>query len=141
VVQVPDGAVTWAVATPGFSSSTSHSFQAHFVPPSTNTEFGVSARIISAPVAVTPNVPYTLTFWTNFDNQYAGFIGVMFNDVAYYTIDATDHGWGGSTFTLNTVAYTPTTSTVTIKFEFLFGGSSGVNSLDRIDGVTFAPAS
>jgi hypothetical protein len=99
----------------------------------------VSARIISAPVHVTPNVPYRLTFWTYFDNRQAGFIGVMFNDQAYYTIDATDHGWGGD-FTLNTVNYTPTTDTVTVKFEFLFGGANGASSLDRVDSVTFAPA-
>ncbi len=82
-----------------------------------------------------PNAPYQLTFWTYFDNRNAGFIGVMFNNVAYYTIDATDHGFGGD-FTLNTVNYTPTNNTVTIKFEFLFGS---VTSLDRIDSVTFAP--
>ncbi|KAI1162008.1 hypothetical protein F5B18DRAFT_662741 [Nemania serpens] len=133
VVQVPDTAANYTLAAPGHGSSTS--FQVRFAPPARSAQFGVSARIISAPVRVIPNVPYRLTFWTYFDNQQAGFVGVQFNNVARYTIDATDHGWGGD-FTLNTVDYTPTNDTVTIKFEFLF---NPVASLDRIDSITFAP--
>ncbi|KAI0435902.1 hypothetical protein F4803DRAFT_544043 [Xylaria telfairii] len=136
IVQVPDSAITYSVAGPGYASS--NSFQVKFTPPSARTESGVSARIISAPVRVVPNVPYQLSFWTYFDNAKAGFIGVQFNNVPKYTIDATDHGYGGN-FTLNTVNYTPTNDTVAIKFEYLFGGSSGVASLDRIDRITFAP--
>ncbi|KAI0414012.1 hypothetical protein F5X98DRAFT_350199 [Xylaria grammica] len=132
-VQAPDTAASYFVGAPGHA--TSNSFQVHFTPPSRGAELGVSARIISAPVSVQPNVPYQLTFWTYFDNGDAGFIGVQFNDVPVYTIDARDHGYGGD-FTLNTVNYTPTTSTVTIKFEFLYGT---VASLDRIDSVVFAP--
>ncbi|KAI1113994.1 hypothetical protein F5Y14DRAFT_194105 [Nemania sp. NC0429] len=133
VVQVPDAAASYSVAAPGHGSS--NSFQVRFAPPARSPQLGVSARIVSAPVRVVPGTPYRLTFWTYFDNQQAGFVGVQFNDVARYTIDAGDHGWGGD-FTLNTVDYTPTTDTVTIKFEFLFGSTA---SLDRIDTVTFAP--
>jgi hypothetical protein len=132
-VQVPDAAATYFVGSPAHTGT--KSFQVHFTPPSQGKELGVSARIISAPVAVQRNVPYKLTFWTYFDNASAGFIGVQLNGQPQYTIDATDHGWGGA-FTLNTVNYTPTTDTVTITFEYLFGS---INSLDRIDSVTFAP--
>ncbi|KAI1741254.1 hypothetical protein F4680DRAFT_72413 [Xylaria scruposa] len=135
-VQVPDSAITNFIGAPGHTSS--NSFQVRFTPPSGRTESGVSARIISAPVRVIPNTPYQLTFWTYFDNVKAGFIGVQFNNNPVYTIDATDHGYGGN-FTLNTVNYTPKNDTVTIKFEYLFGGASAVASLDRIDSVTFAP--
>ncbi|KAI0405322.1 hypothetical protein F4802DRAFT_597450 [Xylaria palmicola] len=137
IVQVPDSAISYLVGAPGYTSS--NSFQVRFTPPSSSTQSGVSARIISSPVRVVPNVPYQLTFWTYFDNARAGFIGVQLNDVPVYTIDATDHGWGGS-FTLNTVNYTPTSDTVTIKFEYLFGGANGVASLDRIDHIVFAPS-
>ncbi|KAI0539597.1 hypothetical protein GGR58DRAFT_500038 [Xylaria digitata] len=133
VVEIPDAAASYFVATPGHTSG--NSFQVRFTPPTRGKELGVSARVISTPVRVVPNVLYRLTFWTYFDNQYAGFIGVKFNDVAWYTVDATDHGWGGN-FTLNTVDYTPTSETVAVKFECLFGS---IASLDRIDGVTFAP--
>ncbi|KAI1132602.1 hypothetical protein F5Y10DRAFT_292980 [Nemania abortiva] len=134
-VQIPDAAANYYIATPGYTGN--YSFQVHFTPPSISTEYGVSARIISDPAPVQPNVPYQLTFWTYFDNGDAGFIGVMINDVALYTIDARDHGYGGP-FTLNTINYTPTTNTATIKFEFLFGS---VASLDRIDSVTLEPLS
>ncbi|KAI1193767.1 hypothetical protein F5X97DRAFT_328224 [Nemania serpens] len=133
VVQVPDTEANYSIAAPGHASSSS--FQVQFAPPARSPEKGVSARIISPPVRVVPGVPYRLTFWTWFNNPQAGFIGVQFNNLAYYTIDATDHGWGGD-FTLNTVDYTPTNDTVTIKFEFLF---NPVPSLDRIDYITFAP--
>ncbi|KAI8630807.1 hypothetical protein F5Y19DRAFT_34333 [Xylariaceae sp. FL1651] len=132
-VQVPDPAASYFIGAPGYLSS--NSFQVQFTPPARTPELGVSARIISAPVSVQPNVPYQLTFWTYFDNLDAGFIGVMFNDVPYYTIDAGDHGSGA--FTLNTVNYTPTNATVTVKFEFLY--TPTVAALDRIDSVTFAP--
>ncbi|TGJ87839.1 hypothetical protein E0Z10_g913 [Xylaria hypoxylon] len=132
-VEVPDAAASYFLGAPGHT--TSNSFQVRFTPPTRGTQFGVSARIISAPVRVVPNVAYRLNFWTYFDNQNAGFIGVKFNGVARYTIDATDHGWGGD-FTSNTVDYTPTNETVTITFEYLFVSTA---SLDRIDSVVFAP--
>ncbi|KAJ8120117.1 hypothetical protein ONZ43_g3095 [Nemania bipapillata] len=133
-VQVPDPAANYYVGTPSYSGS--YSFQVHFTPPAVSPQYGVSARIISAAATVQPNVPYVLNFWTWFDNGDAGFIGVMINDVAIYTIDARDHGYNGP-FTNNTLTYTPTTSSVTLKFEFLFGN---VASWDRIDDVTFVPA-
>ncbi|KAI0874980.1 hypothetical protein GGS24DRAFT_500322 [Hypoxylon argillaceum] len=133
-VQIPDPAANYYIGTPGYLGN--FSFQVHFTPPAISTEYGVSARIITAPATVQPNVPYQLVFWTWFDNGDAGFIGVMINDVAVYTIDARDHGYGGP-FTSNIVNYTPTNDTVTIKFEFLFGN---VASWDRIDSVTFSPA-
>lgn len=132
-VQVPDPAASYLIGSPGHTSP--NSFQVRFTPPTGGKDLGVSARIISAPVQVTPNVPYRLTFWTYFDNGDAGFVGVMLNDVPVYTIDARDHGFGGG-FTLNTVDYTPTSSAVTVKFEFLY---NDVLSLDRIDGVSFVP--
>jgi hypothetical protein len=84
---------------------------------------------------VVPNVPYQLTFWTNFDNAQAGSIGVMLNDQPYYTVGATDRGWGGDAFAINTVNYTPANDTVTIKFEYYF---EFVASLDRIDQISFS---
>ncbi|KAI0397146.1 hypothetical protein F5Y17DRAFT_12457 [Xylariaceae sp. FL0594] len=144
-VQVPDAAAqNFSVSSPGALSSSGHSFFASFVPPSVNTERGVSIRLVSAPVLVTvPGVPYELAFYSYFDNPRAGFVGVKINDVPVYTVDATDYGWGPAVgFVRNALAYTPppSTQTVTVKFEFLFGESNGVASLDRIDGVTFAPA-
>ncbi|KAJ2984429.1 hypothetical protein NUW58_g6062 [Xylaria curta] len=134
-VVVPDSGITYFVGAPAQAGS--NSFQVRLTPSGGNTEFGVSARLISAPIAVQPNVPYKLSFWTNFDNADAGFIGVQINDVPKRTVDARDHGYGGNTFALTEVLYTPTTTSVTIKFEYLFGNHAG---LDRIDSIVFAPA-
>ncbi|KAI3321667.1 hypothetical protein HD806DRAFT_503136 [Xylariaceae sp. AK1471] len=135
-VQVPDAAASYFIGAPAQAGS--NSFQVQYTPPTQGMEGGVSARIISLPVRVQPNVPYRLSFWTYFDNLDAGFIGVMINNVVVYTIDARDHGWGGN-FTLNTIDYTTKNDTdqASVTFEFLFVPS--VASLDRIDSVTFAP--
>jgi len=131
-VQILDKAVGWFPITLGDTRKIS--IQMKFVPPSQGTQGGVGSRLISAPVTVQPGVPYRLTFWTSFDNRDAGFIGVMFNDVPYYTVDAGDHGYGTYIFYPNSFDYTPTNSTVTVKFEFLFTGN--VPSLMLVDTVS-----
>ncbi|KAK3328108.1 hypothetical protein B0T19DRAFT_183022 [Cercophora scortea] len=130
-LQVPDPSASGAVTQPGNTGSFAFEVDLHAAP--ANTELGVSARIISAPFAVVPNAAYTLTFWTFFDKIDNGFIGVMVNGQPIWTVDAGDLGFGA--FHKSTVPVTPTTSTVTLTFEFLFGSVS--QAVDRIDSISF----
>ncbi len=97
----------------------------------------MSVRVTSATVTVTPGVPYTLTFNSWFDDIQSGFIGVMVNGSPIYTVDAADKGAGA--WHLSTVSHTPTTSTINLRFEFLFG-TQHEPSVQKIDTVAFAPA-
>jgi len=94
---------------------------------------GVSARVLSAPIPVTPGVTYLLSYATWFDNGNAGFIGLMINDKPYQTVDAGDFGW--NSWHLNKFAWTagPGETAAVVKFEFLFVGTS----VDRVDAVSF----
>jgi hypothetical protein len=94
-------------------------------------------RVTSEPFAVTPNVPYVLGFASWFDDIQSGFIGVMVNGSPIYTVDAGDKGAGA--WHANTVSYTPTTATIALRFEFLFG-TQHVPSVQMVDSVTFTLA-
>jgi hypothetical protein len=94
-------------------------------------------RVTSANFTVTPDIPYTLTFNSWFDDLQSGFIGVMVNGEPIYTVDATDQGAGA--WHLNTVSYTPTTTTIDLRFEFLFG-TQHVPGIQRVDTVVFEAA-
>lgn len=132
---VPDLAAAYKLSSPGATGS--YAFEADLLQSPANPEAGVSVRVTSAAVAVTPGAPYTLTFNSWFDSLQSGFIGVMIDGSAIYTVDATDKGAGA--WHPNTVSYIPTTSSVTLRFEFLFG-TQHEPSVQKIDTVVFAPA-
>lgn len=133
--QVPDSAATWKISSPGATGT--NAFEADLLSAPATPELGVSVRVTSAAVAVTPGVPYVLAFNSWFDDLLSGFIGVMVNDSPIYTVDATDKGAGS--WQLNEVPYTPTTSTVTLRFEFLFG-TQHEPRVQKIDTVVLRPA-
>jgi len=133
--QVPDTSAIWELHSPGNTGT--FAFEAHLLSPPATPELGVSVRVTSKSFTVTPNVPYKIGFASWFDDLQSGFIGVMVNGVPVYTVDAGDKGAGA--WHDNTMDYTPTTSSVTLRFEFLFGGQH-VPSLQRIDSVTFVLA-
>jgi hypothetical protein len=134
--QLPDPAASAQVLSPGFTGQ--KAFEADFTPPSISNEFGVSARVLGPAAPVTPGQTYKLTFATWFDDGSTGFTGVMINDKPYMTIDAGDFGTGHWHFNqLGWTANATETSAVP-KFEFLFGDTK---SVDKIDGVVFAPLS
>lgn len=95
---------------------------------------GVNVRVTSPTLAVTVGAAYQLNFASWFDDLQSGFIGVLVNGNPIYTIDATDRGAG--VWYMNSIAYTPTTATITIRFEFLFG-TQHVPSVQKIDSVVF----
>ncbi|KAB5540336.1 hypothetical protein GE09DRAFT_1225788 [Coniochaeta sp. 2T2.1] len=136
IPEVPDSAATWKISSPGAAGSDS-AFEADLLQYPATPELGVSVRVTSAEVAVTPGVEYRLTFNSWFDHIDSGFIGVMVNEAPIYTVDAADKGAGD--WHLNTVAYTPTTSTVRLRFEFLFGNQHAPG-VQKVDSVVFAPA-
>lgn len=134
---MPDPAAIAAVTTNGPNTGLK-SFEVDFHAPAVSPELGVSARITSQTVPVTPGVPYSLEFYTFFDNLDAGFIGVMFNGVPVRTVDARDNGWGA--WHVNQQTWTPASgvTTAAITFEFLF--VSTVSSVDKIDSIVFKAA-
>ncbi|CAG8956532.1 hypothetical protein HYFRA_00003919 [Hymenoscyphus fraxineus] len=136
-VQVPDPAAIAGVTTNGPNTG-QKSFQVDFHTPAISPELGVSARLTSQKVSVRSGVPYSLEFYTFFDNMDAGFIGVMFNGVPVRTVDARDNGWGA--WHVNRLTWTTASgvTTATIAFEFLFVNT--VSSVDRIDSIVFKPA-
>ncbi|KAK0713421.1 hypothetical protein B0T26DRAFT_648737, partial [Lasiosphaeria miniovina] len=59
-----------------------------------NQELGVSARLVSPVVPVTPGKTYMLAYTTYFDRTNFGFVGVMINNVPLQTTDPGDRGVG-----------------------------------------------
>lgn len=101
-----------------------------------NTQEGVSARILSAPLPVVPGETYMLAFVTYFTEYDLGFIGVMVNDVALYTRDPGDQGQNGPTvFSPNIIFWTAGTgvTNATVRIEALFGAAGTM----MVDGVIF----
>ncbi|KAL9592506.1 MAG: hypothetical protein Q9179_006646, partial [Wetmoreana sp. 5 TL-2023] len=72
-------------------------------------------------------------FRTFFDKctQQEGFVGVMINHQAVYTVDACDHGAG--LFTDNTVEFTAPADQTNLRFEFLTGESSATIKIDNVE--------
>lgn len=132
---MPDNSAIWELRQPGNTGN--FAFEAHLLQYPDTPDLGVSVRVTSQSFAVTPNVPYKLGFASWFDDLRSGFIGVMINGSPIYTVDAGDKGAGA--WHDNTVLYTPTTSSVTLRFEFLFGNEH-IPSVQRLDTVTFVPA-
>jgi hypothetical protein len=134
-VQVPDSSASYAITSPGNTGS--NAFEVDLNTSPRTPEFGVNARIFSPALPVEPNVTYELTFWANFNNLQCGFIGVMVNDQAIWTVDATDHGAASiGTWTYNTVNYTPTTDVATVKLEYILGPAF---CHVKTDTISFAP--
>jgi hypothetical protein len=130
-VQLPDPAATNKIAST--ANTGNQSFEINFKAPSVKDERGVSARLLTPPISVTPGVTYLLSYATWFDNLQAGFIGANINDVSQ-TVDATD--FGANSWHLNKLAWTAGAgvTTAVIKFEFIYTPS--VSAIDRIDTVS-----
>ena len=86
---------------------------------------------VSQNLAVTVGQAYLLTFRTYFDRctQSEGFVGVILNNVAVYTVDACDFGSG--VYENNTVTFTATVSLLTLQFQFLVGEPTAVVKIDN----------
>ncbi|KAI4209352.1 MAG: hypothetical protein LQ351_007715 [Letrouitia transgressa] len=90
---------------------------------------------VNQDITVTPGVEYVLHFQTYFDKCTGGegFVGVMLNHAPYYTVDACDRyptyieGFGD-----NAIIFTPDTTTVNIRFEFLTGEPDAVIKIDNV---------
>lgn len=135
-VEVPDPAATAGVVEGGGFIS-GRVFEVDFHYPAVHTELGVSARVWSKLLPVTPGWTYKLTFYTWFSSGSEGFVGVRINEgAAGMTVDAQDH-YPLGVYHANEVLWTVPAgvTTATVKFEFLFGATS----VNRIDGITFQP--
>jgi hypothetical protein len=131
-VQTPDKAATTAVTATGAYMGYK-AFEVDFTSPSVSTDHGVSARIFSKQVSVTPGKEYELDFYAYFSPGSAGFIGVMINNVAIMTRDAHDNPAQGIYYE-NKVRWTAPAgvTTASVKFEFIFSATS----VNRLDAVT-----
>ncbi|KAI3558762.1 hypothetical protein CABS03_11472 [Colletotrichum abscissum] len=115
------------------SHTGTHSFESRLLYDRNSQDPVVSARLSTPVFSVQPGVPCKLRFWSYFDNQAAGFIGIQFNGEPKRTLDAGDAGgWG--IWKVFEVEYTPVTDKLDITLEFLYGR---VASVVRVDGVEF----
>jgi hypothetical protein len=138
-IEIPDPAATASVTSTNPYIG-KHSFEVDFTAPPISPDLGVSARIISQALPVTPGTSYLLQFYTIFSTVEAGFVGVQINDVPVYTIDAQQIG---------TVVWYPNNvvwvagegvANATIKFEWVLSTpASSESSVDRIDSIVFVP--
>jgi len=103
-------------------------------------ELGVSARLISPAVAVTPGKRYMLAFATYFDAFNIGFVGAMINDVPLYTRDPGDQGQGLAWFAPNQVFWTApagvTTARVKLEAVMAEAGTMMVDSVVFVEVTT-----
>ncbi|KAK0636041.1 hypothetical protein B0T17DRAFT_595609 [Bombardia bombarda] len=130
-VEIPDSSASANITAPGNTGASAFEVSLH-ARPSTPVR-GVSARIFSQPIAISPVAGYTLTFSTFFDKLDNGFIGVMVNNNPIYTVDATDKGAGA--FKQNSITFFPSSVNIVLKFEFLFV-STIASGVDRIDSIS-----
>jgi len=143
-LEVPDpacsaGAASNAAASGGALGNYAWVVNESGTPVYSNTQEGVSARILSPPLPVAPGGTYMLAFTTYFANQQQGFIGVMINDVAVYTRGPGDEGQSANTvFSPNTVFWTAGAgvTNATVRIEALFGGPGTM----MVDSVIFVQA-
>ena len=86
---------------------------------------------VNQDLIVTVGQAYTLTFRTYFDTctTSEGFVGVMLNHAAVYTVDACDFGAGA--YKSNTVNFTATASPWNLRFEFEVGEPTAVVKIDN----------
>ena len=140
-MQVPDpaceaGVGSNAAATSGWLGEYAWVVNEPQAPVSSNTQGGVSARIVSPPLPVVPGETYMLSFVTYFSSDYIGFIGVVINNEGVYTRDPADKPQNGPTvFSPNGVFWTAgagvTNATVSIEALFALAGTM------MVDGVIF----
>lgn len=98
-----------------------------------DTSTGQAQADIFQEVTVVPGLDYTLTFWAYFNRGDNGFIGVMLNGAAVYTVDALDAP-GTGVWKVNNINFTATTTNLEVRFQFLYGGEGG--QADLIDDVS-----
>lgn len=120
------------ITSPGDASSFAYEFdQIGPVSPDANTH---PAAVYQDLVLVT-GVPYNLRFRTYFDKctQSEGFVGVMINRAAVYTVDACDKGAGA--FKDNLFQFTASADQTNLRFEFLTDENAAVFKIDNVSVI------
>ncbi|KAK0624983.1 hypothetical protein B0T17DRAFT_531607 [Bombardia bombarda] len=137
VVDITSLAPIGGVSPQGFGRSAWRAFEAG-APDPAKQELGVSARLVSPRVAVTPGRTYMLAFATYFDRYGVGFVGVMVNDVPVYTRDPGDAHQGLGWFAPNQVFWTAPegVTTARVRIEAVVGAAGTM----MVDGVVFVEA-
>lgn len=129
-----DTAAVAEVDTPGKMGDETYAFYASLQRPRETPEQGVSVRLTSPAVSVIPRVPMKVSYWTFFDNDDAGFVGLKINGLPKKTTNARDLGTGA--WNLNEYVWTPEYEIdgheMVVEFEFLFGD---VPSVQGVDGI------
>ena len=102
-------------------------------------ELGISARITSGAMPVTPGKSYMLA-WTNYFNAFGiGFLGVKINGNAVMTVDPGDAhqypGWFANTQYFWVAPAGVTTATVTFEAAFGSAGTIGVDSVIFVEAA------
>src|SRR5204863_6551246 len=118
---------TYALTSPGYVGS--FAFQVNQNGPLDTVGLGQAS--LQQLFYLTTGTQYTLNFHTFWSASGGGFIGVKFNDVPKYTVNAGDHG-GPGVWNLNTIPFTATTGQHLFEFEFLFGSTGVFAKIDNV---------
>ncbi|KAL8993548.1 MAG: hypothetical protein Q9169_006268 [Polycauliona sp. 2 TL-2023] len=123
-----------SIVSPGDASTFAYQYEQ--VGPVTDDNYQRPASV-NQDLLVTVGQQYVLKFRTFFDKctPSEGFVGVMLNRQAVYTVDACDLGAGA--FKDNTVNFTPTVSSFNLRFEFIIAENP---AQVKIDYVVVVPA-
>ncbi len=107
-------------------------------PSPANQDLGVSARLISPAVPVTPGKTYMLAFLAYFSNQNMGFLGIKINGNPVMTRDPGDAGQNILWFAPNQYFWTAPAgvTTATVTFEVVQSTAGRM----AVDGVIFVEA-
>jgi len=118
---------TYALTSPGYTGS--FAFEVDQNAPLDGV--GIGEASLQQLFYITPETRYLLTFDTFFNDGNGGFIGVKFNGVPQYTVDASDK-LGPGVWNSNSISFTATTGQYLLEFEFVFGTSSVVAKIDNV---------
>jgi hypothetical protein len=118
---------TYALTSPGYTGS--FAFEVDQNAPLDGV--GIGEASLQQLFYITPETTYLLTFDTFFNVGNGGFIGVKFNGVPQYTVDASDK-LGPGVWNSNSISFTATAGQYLLEFEFVFGTSSVVTKIDNV---------
>lgn len=146
--QVPDSSCVAGVTTTtglipanqGIKAFGQYAWQAYSPGPNrSQQEQGVSARLISPAVPVTPGKSYMLAFTAYFDNFNIGFIGVKINGYSVMSRDPGDRGQGTGWFASNQWFWVApagaTTATVTFEVALSSAGRMAIDSVIFVEAA------
>jgi len=122
---------TQGLTSPGHNSQFAYEFNQTGPP---NISGTVPVPAISQTLKVVTGQTYTVSFDTFITDSFSGFVGVKFNGLAYWTVDAEDH-LGPGVWNTNSFTYTVVSTPLTLTFEILAGYVGAQFIIDNVSVV------